>query len=300
MKERSRTTEEGEAPEAATTERPTVVSTRAPRTGIFRWSSHPASELPSGNAPPRQRSPEALSVLLRWTEDLDDERAVTLWSGLSAVEDPQAREAALLRWIDWAGVAIPLGVKLRDLVKAVGRLIGELGMLVADADRVLELDPLDLAPVTRALLGWMRAREAQPGVVLGAALSIVQASETLRESNPGGAAGANPVEVVARMRTPRTTRGFDPEALIDALSAEGVFYVPAYDRFYYQGMAHEAVARAVAPGNPFGATADPEAVRAHRRVAAEAWRRYLDGAAPEDPWRTRAEAHLRALGEARR
>ena len=35
-------------------------------------------------------------------------------------------------------------------------------------------------------------------------------------------------------------------------------------------------------------------------VAAEAWRRYLDGAAPEDPWRTRAEAHLRALGEARR
>lgn len=194
MKERSRT-EEGEATEAATTERPAAMSTRALRTGIFRWSSHPSSELPSGNAPPRQRSPEALSVLLRWTEDLDDERAVTLWSGLSAVEDPQAREAALLRWIDWAGVAIPLGVKLRDLVKAVGRLIGELGMLVADADRVLELDPLDLAPVTRALLGWMRAREAQPGVVLGAALSIVQASETLREGTPGGAAGANPVSI---------------------------------------------------------------------------------------------------------
>lgn len=107
-------------------------------------------------------------------------------------------------------------------------------------------------------------------------------------------------ESVARMRTPRTARGFDPEALIDALSAEGVFYVPAYDRFYYQGMAHEAVARAVSPGNPFGVTADPEAARAHRRVAAEAWRRYLDGAAPDDPWRARAEAHLRALGEAGR
>lgn len=104
-------------------------------------------------------------------------------------------------------------------------------------------------------------------------------------------------ESVARMRTPRTARGFDPEALIDALSAEGVFYVPDWDRFYYQGMAHEAVARAVAPGNPFGATANPEGARAHLRVAAEAWRRYLDAASPDDPWRARAVAHLRALGE---
>ena len=191
MKER--TSPEAEIPEAPVTQRPSEVSPRAPRTGIFRWSSRPAEDEPAGvSGPPKPRGPDPLSVLLRWTEDLDDERAVTLWSGLSAVEDPLAREAALLRWIDWAGVAIPLGVKLRDLVTAVGRLIGELGMLVADADRVLALDPLDLAPVTRALLGWLRAREAQPGVVLGAALSIVQASETLREA---GGTGSNPVSI---------------------------------------------------------------------------------------------------------
>ncbi|MDP3220994.1 MAG: hypothetical protein Q8S73_43315, partial [Deltaproteobacteria bacterium] len=191
MKER--TSPEEEIPEAPVTQRPSAVSHRAPRTGIFRWSSRPAEDEPPGvSGPPKPRGPDPLSVLLRWTEDLDDERAVTLWSGLSAVEDPQAREAALLRWIDWAGVAIPLGVKLRDLVTAVGRLIGELAMLVADADRVLALDPVDLAPVTRALLGWLRAREAQPGVVLGAALSIVQASETLRDA---GGTGSNPVSI---------------------------------------------------------------------------------------------------------
>jgi hypothetical protein len=190
---KERTNPDEEIPEAPVTQRPSAVSPRAPRTGIFRWSSRPAEDEPPGvSGPPKPRGPDPLSVLLRWTEDLDDERAVTLWSGLSAVEDPQAREAALLRWIDWAGVAIPLGVKLRDLVKAVGRLIGELAMLVADADRVLALDPIDLAPVTRALLGWLRAREAQPGVVLGAALSIVQASETLREA---GGTGSNPVSI---------------------------------------------------------------------------------------------------------
>jgi len=106
-------------------------------------------------------------------------------------------------------------------------------------------------------------------------------------------------EAVSRMSTPRTARGFDPEALVDALSSEGVFYVPAYDRFYYQGMAHEAVARALSPGNPFGVVADAAEVQAHRRIAAEAWRRYLDGASPDEPWRPRAAAHLRALGAMR-
>lgn len=199
MKERTRPGEESGEPAGAGTLRPSPVS--APRagvrTGIFRWSSRPATSntLAPDGAAPKQRATDPLSVLLRWTEDLDDERAVTLWSGLSAVEDPQAREAALLRWIDWAGVAIPLGVKLRDLVKAVGRLIGELEMLVADAERVLALDPADLAPVTRALLGWMRAREAQPGVVLGAALSIVLAAETLRERHGEETGAAAPVSI---------------------------------------------------------------------------------------------------------
>lgn len=121
----------------------------------------------------------ALDVLLRWTEDLDDERAVTLWAGLSAVEDPASREAALLRWVDWAGVTFPLGLKLRDLVTAVATLSDELERTVRDAERVYAQEPADLLPMTRALLGWMRARETQPGVVLGAARAIVLARKVL-------------------------------------------------------------------------------------------------------------------------
>lgn len=143
---------------------------------------------------------------------------------------------------------------------------------------------------------------------LGSAVASYVASVTLR---PGYALGwlglalardraqGDPTPDAAmavRMASPPTTRSLDPEALIDALSADGVFYVPAYERFYYDGMAHEAVARAFAPGNPFGVAADPAVARRHREAAAEAWRRYLDGAAPDDPWRPRATAHLRALG----
>jgi hypothetical protein len=127
-------------------------------------------------------STNALDVLLRWTEDLDDERAVTLWAGLSAVEDPTAREAALLRWVDWAGVTFPLGLKLRDLVGAVARLSDELELTARDAERIFAQEPADLLPMTRALLGWMRARETQPGVVLGAARAIVLARDVLRSA----------------------------------------------------------------------------------------------------------------------
>jgi hypothetical protein len=156
----------------------------APKSAL-RWSTRPplsdagAPGAVSAASPPRTN---ALDVLLRWTEDLDDERAVTLWAGLSAVEDPAAREAALLRWVDWAGVTFPLGLKLRDLVTAVSRLTEELERTAQDAERVYTHDPSDLLPMTRALLGWMRARETQPGVVLGAAKAIVLARDVLRHA----------------------------------------------------------------------------------------------------------------------
>lgn len=103
-------------------------------------------------------------------------------------------------------------------------------------------------------------------------------------------------DVLARMQALRMGPGFDPAALLDVLSSEGVFYVPAYDRFYYQGVAHEAAARAWSAGNDFGVAPVAAEADAHRRAARVAWRRYLDAAAPDDPWRGRAEAHLRALG----
>ncbi len=107
-------------------------------------------------------------------------------------------------------------------------------------------------------------------------------------------------EATRRVSTPRTAAGFDPDALVDALSATGVFYVPDYDRHYYEGVAHEAVALAWSPGNHFGVTPDAERAREHRAEAAAAWQRYLDRAPTVDPWRPRAEAHLRALRTVRR
>lgn len=153
------------------------------RRGGLRWSTRPPLSDAARPGPVATAvSTDALDVLLRWTEDLDDERAVTLWAGLSAVEDPAAREAALLRWVDWAGVTFPLGLKLRDLVGAVARLTEELEITARDAERVYAQEPSDLLPLTRALLGWMRARETVPGVVLGAARAIVLAREILRSA----------------------------------------------------------------------------------------------------------------------
>ncbi len=144
----------------------------------MRWSNRP---VPGEAESSLERVPRAsaLGVLLRWTEDLDDERAVTLWAGLSAVEDPTAREAAILRWIEWAGVTIPLGVKFRDLALAVEQLIEELEATTRNADRVYLHDAVDLLPMTRALHGYMRARENVAGVVAGAARAIVLAREVL-------------------------------------------------------------------------------------------------------------------------
>ncbi len=168
------------------TSEPTPPTTR----GTTRWSSPP----PGSSA---QRG-DAFHVLLRWTEELDDARAITLWAGLSAVEDPMAREAALLRWIDWAGVAVPLGVKLRDLVTAVSTLTQELSATAQNPDRVYVYPVEDLAPLTRALHGWMRARESQPGVVLGVlqALTLARAAlrghaQRLRKLAPPPASGAD-------------------------------------------------------------------------------------------------------------
>jgi hypothetical protein len=92
----------------------------------------------------------------------------------------------------------------------------------------------------------------------------------------------------------------DPEALIAMLFSDGVFFVPEYDGDYQRAVAYEAVARALSPGNPFGAPPDAARAAWAREGAAGSWRRYLAAAPADEPWRARAEAHLRALGERRR
>lgn len=208
-----------------------------PPRGTTRWSSPP----PGANAP----RGDALHVLLRWTEELDDARAITLWAGLSAVEDPMAREAALLRWIDWAGVAVPLGVKLRDLVIAVATLTQELSSTAQNPDRVYVYPVEDLVPLTRALHGWMRARESQPGVVLG----VLQALTLARAALRGHAMR------LRRHAPPQRTSGAEFEVVPDAPDREVI--------------SSAEVTRALSdapPGDPLGASAAMIASSVRRRV----------------------------------
>ncbi len=150
----------------------------------LRWSTRPPLPPRTGTRTTTAAATDGREVLLRWTEDLDDERAITLWAGIAAVDAPADREAALLRWVDWAGVTVPLGLKLRDLVDAVATLITELEATARSPERVHGGDPSDLLPMMRALQGWMRAREAVPGAVLGAARALVLAEETVRATAP--------------------------------------------------------------------------------------------------------------------
>lgn len=201
----------------------------------MRWSTRPP--LQAREAATRVTRSSALGVLLRWTEDLDDERAVTLWAGLSAVDDPAAREAAILRWIEWAGVTIPLGVKFRDLVSAVVQLHEELEATTRNAERVYSHDPVDLLPMTRALHGYMRARENIAGVVVGASRAIVLAREVLHSREiPGvtpqgldpSATGHLMLVAALRRRMERATSDECAELLTLYLRAERPTELPTW------------------------------------------------------------------------
>lgn len=143
----------------------------------LRWSLPPHS---TESSPPQ----DAVHVLLAWTHELDDERAITLWVGLCAVGEAE-RETALLRWIDWAGVTIPLDVKVRALVDAVTQLLGELEVIARHPDRIYAYRNADLLPLARALQGWMRAKESHPGAVLGALQALTLLRGSLRAWNDG-------------------------------------------------------------------------------------------------------------------
>ena len=86
---------------------------------------------------------------------------------------------------------------------------------------------------------------------------------------------------------------FQAEALIDSLERPEVFFEPTCERHYHTALAWEAVAREYAPGGR-SLTNEPHA-RELRAAALTAWRAYLRETAPDDPWRPRAELHVRTL-----
>lgn len=81
-----------------------------------------------------------------------------------------------------------------------------------------------------------------------------------------------------------------PDAILDELSREGVFFVPAWDRHTYEAMAHEALARAYTRGELPGG--DASLVGLHRAAARTAWQAWSARAPADDPWRPVVQRHL--------
>jgi tetratricopeptide (TPR) repeat protein len=81
-----------------------------------------------------------------------------------------------------------------------------------------------------------------------------------------------------------------PEALVDELSREGVFFVPPFDRYTYEAMAWEALARAERRGEVPGA--DEVAIRRHLAAARTAWEAWSAAAPADDRWRPVVRRHL--------
>jgi tetratricopeptide (TPR) repeat protein len=86
----------------------------------------------------------------------------------------------------------------------------------------------------------------------------------------------------------RLARSYDP--LDKNLNGPGWFYVPDYDRYYYQALGHWSAAR----------RASLPAARAEEYLSAIAhWQEYLDSAAPTDRWVGIARARLRQIEKER-
>lgn len=108
--------------------------------------------------------------------------------------------------------------------------------------------------------------------------------------------GADPTEAAAEAVRRASRRGSAPDAILEETRREGVFFVPPFDRYTYEAMAHEALARMYAPGGELGH--DPLRAQQHRVYARFAWEAWGAQAPADDRWRPRVARHLRALATA--
>ncbi len=146
-----------------------------------RWSiaeGDRAALEPGGAARQGALTLSPTQLLLRWTDELEDDRAVSLWIGLASAPDRVAQGAALGRWIDWAGVAVPASCDLDSLLDAANLLLEELDTVAREPARVERFDVYDRRALTRALRAWIRARDGVPAAVLGGVRAVLR-SEAL-------------------------------------------------------------------------------------------------------------------------
>lgn len=150
---------------------------------------------------------------------------------------------------------------------------------------------LVLRDVRRAVDAYRGAVEADPEndlAWLGLGVALDRAGVDAVEALARGAA------VASEMAAGRT-RGapFQSGALVDSLERPEVFFEPTYERHYHTALAWEAGAREHDPGGR--ADVDPRRSGDMRRAALSSWTSYLAAAPPDDPWRGRAELHVRRL-----
>ncbi len=82
-------------------------------------------------------------------------------------------------------------------------------------------------------------------------------------------------------------RSYDPHD--DGLKSDGWFFMPPYDKHWYEALGHEARAEA----------AEPAARPAELEQAIDSWHAYLAEAAADDRWLALAEQRLRRVEKAR-
>lgn len=146
---------------------------------------------------------------------------------------------------------------------------------------------LVLGDTARAVQTYTESLQFAPDYALGwLGLAIAQDRD-----------GADPTDAAARaVRLAAQRADGSPDAILDELQSEGVFFVPTFDRYTYEAMAHEALARMYGPGGELGA--DPVRAQQHRVYARFAWEAWSAQAPADDRWRPRVARHLRAVGNA--
>lgn len=161
---------------------------------------------------------------------------------------------------------------------------------IAAYDRALAIEPdpearalflanqaegyMAMGRILRALSGYRQSLEQTSGVMMletGVTTTWGMAVALDRSGDIDGA--------LESIGVARSYDRFD-----QAIHGPGWFYVPSYDRHWYEALGHWQIARTVD---------EPDAALGAYESSERSWRAYIDAAAPGDPWLALAEIRLR-------
>lgn len=247
----------------------------------------------------RRRALDAVSRAL--AAEPDDPRALTLAAEL---RERLGDLAGALRDASRALALAPEGPDAPDLHFVLALAHTHLGAHAATRDDYLAALRFPLSDETR---GVVLGNLADAWLVLGDTARAVETYRACVAATPEYALGwlglaialdregDDPAEAATQSVRAASRRG-GPDAILAELRREGVFFVPVFDRYTYEAMAHEALARMYGPGGELGD--DPARARQHRVYARNAWEAWGAQAPPDDRWRPRVARHLHALAGA--